>query len=41
MKKKGARFSVGPEFDSKHLKKAEEYIERNVVNIAIKMKTIV
>ena len=34
--------SVEPhEFDKKHLKKAEGWIGQNVVNMAIKMKTIV
>ena len=35
-----AKFRVGSEFD-KHLKKAEGHISQNVVEIAIKMKTIV
>ena len=30
-----------PEFDKKHLKKAGGHIGRNVVNITVKMKSIV
>ena len=34
-------FEKAPEFDKKYLKKAGGYIDRNVVQITIKMRTIV
>ena len=37
----GLKFCVGSEFDKRHLKKARRHITQNVVNITIKMKTIV
>ena len=40
-KGRDSKFRVAPEFDKKHPKKARGHIGRNVVNITIKMQTIV
>ena len=37
----GLKFYVDSKFDMKHLKKAEGHIGQNVVNITMKIKTIV